>query len=147
MIRPLILEDERVFALKEQWKRNANCHGEKKLFQETTHLGAFEEVPQDLHDAVGQAKKTCISCVVRSTCLSQAMEEEKYLGAMERYGIRGAWLAQDRLLEAANNPICARCEERPVAEWDAVTKIRTLCRVCQVEVYNNPEQKYFAEMC
>lgn len=146
MIRPLILDDERVFALKEKWKAQANCLDEKKLFQETTHLGAAADIPEDLQPAVGQAKKTCISCAVRSTCLSTAMEEEKYLGAMERYGVRGGWLAQERLLDAANNPTCVRCNERPVAEWDKISSIRTLCRVCQVDVYNNPEQKYFASI-
>ena len=81
--------------------------------------------------------------MVRQTCLDAAMAEEPYLGGTERHGVRGAFTARERVLVAAEDPLCSKCQENPVAKWQRICHIKRLCRKCQQEIKEDPEKKYF----
>jgi hypothetical protein len=126
-----------------EWKLQANCYGDEELFLEDTLLSASEGTPRHAEDAVGRAKKICFSCPVKTQCLTAAMEDESYLGGTERYGIRGGLTARERILIAAQDPMCARCRKKPVTQWQRVIHLKRLCRSCQQLVLADPAEKYF----
>lgn len=123
------------------WKLQAACRNEPDLFLEETHFSASEGTPRGSEDAVGRAKKVCLSCPVRQDCYDAAMDDEAYLGGTERHGIRGGLTARDRILIAAKDPTCARCPN-PVAKWQRICHIKRLCRSCQQLALHDPSLKY-----
>lgn len=129
------------------WKTKAECLKHVELFQEQTQLSASEGTPKDQRTAVGLAKQICtMRCPVREACLESAMATELFLGGTERHGIRGGLTARERILIAAQDPMCARCRTEPVASWQRVIHIKRLCRKCQGDVLDHPEQRYFPEL-
>lgn len=127
----------------QDWKPKSKCLGQEKLFNSVCY-GATERI-QGTGAAVkiAEAKKMCITCPVRSQCLSSAMLEESYLSGAERHGIRGGLTARERILEAAKDPMCARCRVAPVIVTNEIAKIRRLCSRCQSSTQNDMSARYF----
>ncbi len=127
----------------EDWEPYALCKGLNELY-EATSFGA-NETPTDPKDLanVSKAKRVCIVCPVRDACLESAMAEEAYLGGTERHGIRGGLTARERVLEAATDPMCARCGVNPVSPAETVAKIRRMCTTCQLSTQNDMSARYF----
>lgn len=125
------------------WEAKSNCRGQKTLFESIAY-GANEKPksPDDLA-RVAEAKRLCITCPVRQECLTDAMNEEAYLGGTERHGMRGGLTARDRVLIAAEDPICARCRVKPVVQTNTVAKIRRMCGTCQSSTQNDITARYF----
>lgn len=128
------------------WTSQALCAlpQNEQLFEDTL-IPASQSVKSYQVGAIAEAKRICISCPVRAKCLQSAMESEAYLGGTERHGVRGGLTARERILIAAEDPLCARCREKPVAKWQRVYHIRRMCRGCQLETLDMPAEKYLPE--
>lgn len=95
---------------------------------------------------VVRAKRTCIVCPVRQQCLDTAMSEERYLGGTERHGVRGGLTAAERIKLAAQDPMCARCRDKPVAPYKEETKAKRLCNSCSISLQNDVLARYLPEI-
>ena len=80
------------FVVKQPWRRGAACrHYPTWLFYEETI------------DAERECQLICSGCPVRAQCLQQALVEEGAAPAIDRYGVRGGLLPNERAKLRPNN--------------------------------------------
>ncbi len=125
------------------WESLASYKGLARLYSKTAYRANESPRTNEERLDVAKAKRVCIACPVRSACLEDAMTEEAYLGGLERHGIRGGLTARERVLIAAQDPLCARCKVNEVVPAESVSKIRRLCTTCQLSTQNDMSARYF----
>ena len=74
------------------------------------------------------------------------MDQERYLGSMERHGVRGGYTAQERVLLAAQDNTCARCQTATLDPPKSAHKVKRLCVPCQISIQNDALARYFPEI-
>ena len=128
------------------WKDKAECKANPILFDRIM-FGANESIRTvDDKNRLVQAKRICITCPVRQECLEDAMEQERYLGSIERHGVRGGLTATERMDLASQDRLCARCRTATVEEPSNNNRKKRLCVSCQISIQNDALIRYFPDL-
>lgn len=126
------------------WTQDAKCVPHTDLYLSLEHSITDSLRPDDLY-RLAQAKRNCLACPVRQNCLEDAMQEELYLSAIERHGIRGGLTAPERSELASQDLRCSRCNEQPRQSSPDPRKFTPLCKSCQIAIQNDFSARYFPQ--